>query len=85
MNRRNIGSKFEEINRAETFAQLSQAILNIADRDGNIQGRNILFSAKELSQQCLELRDDEHKNWNLLTREYGIRQQAIYLDYYNCP
>jgi len=80
--RQNIGSKYEKINQAETFAELSQAILEIADKDGNIQGRNILFSAERLPRKCLELKDAEYKNWNLLTREYGIRQQAIYLNHY---
>jgi len=79
------GYLWELVNQAETFAQLSQAILEIADKDGNIQGRDILFSAEELSQRCLELRDAEFKNFNLLTREFGIRQQAIYLDHYNSP
>lgn len=77
------GYQWELVNQAETFAQLSQAILEIADKDGNIQGREILFNAKELSNCCLDLKDAEFKNFNLLTREFGIRQQAIYLDHYN--
>ena len=82
MKHNQIGLMYEAINTAETFAELSHAILKCADKDGNIQGRKIKFNAEEASQICLNLRDAEFKNFRLLTREFGIRQQAIYLDYY---
>lgn len=78
----NKGELWESVNMSETFAQLSEAILKCADDYGNIQGRVHVFKADELAKKCLELRDADYKNFNLLTREFGIRQQAIYLDNY---
>jgi hypothetical protein len=76
----NKGEKWESVNQAETFDQLSEAILKLADKNGEIQGRRRLFNAIEMADYCKRFR--ELNDPNLLTREYGIRQQAMYINYY---
>jgi hypothetical protein len=79
----NRGFIYDKVNKAETFEELSIAILGCADDDGNIQGRERKFDAAEMAQRCVQFK--ELNQPNLLTREYGIRQQAIYLERYDRP
>ena len=76
----NKGQHWESINRAETFEGLAKAIENLADDNGEIQGRIKVFRAELMADYCRRFK--ELKNPNLLTREFGIRQQAMYIDYY---
>ena len=51
-------------------------------KNGSIQGRTKLFSAKKMAMFC---RDFKYQLPNSLTREFGIRQQAMYIIYYDIP
>jgi len=77
-----MGLIYEVVNSAETFDQLSQAILKSSDSDGNIRGRTNSFNAYKMANNCIDIGKSEYPNFNKLTREFGIRQQAIYLKHY---
>jgi hypothetical protein len=76
--------KYELINKCETDNELAQAILLLSDEEGMIKGRNKAFNAIKTSGNCYLV---INKNYppNILTREYGIRQQALYIKYYTHP
>ena len=75
--------KYELVNTAESIIQLEQAILSLADEDGMIRGRTQKFDAAWMASKVKEIVIDEGwSNPNNLTREFGIRQQALYLRYY---
>ena len=79
----NKGFIYDSINKAESFKELADAILLCADDCGMIQGRTRKFNAQEMADRCLQFKELQQPN--LLTREYGIRQQALYLERYNRP
>lgn len=72
--------KYQAIQLAETKEELKTAILNIADEEGQIFGREKIFKAESMAER-VELC---FKGYPLkfLTRNYGIRQQALYIMYY---
>lgn len=72
--------KYEAVNKAETFEELAQVIESFADEDGKIKGRTRSFDAKKMADACRIYSDLPR---NILTREFGIRQQAMYIDYYS--
>ena len=76
MNREEI---YDKVNKCETLDELADVILECADENGDIQGRTRSFSARKMAIFCrgfsLELA-------NTLTREFGIRQQAMYIVHY---
>lgn len=72
--------KFEAVNKCETLEQLANVIESFADEEGMIQGREKKFSAKLMSFNCRNYSPYTH---NTLTREFGIRQQALYILFYN--
>lgn len=73
---------FEEVNTCETLTHLARIIESLADEDGLITGRNKKFDAKRMAYICRAY-DDYPRN--SLTREFGIRQQAMHILYYNPP
>ena len=70
--------KWQLVNQCETQAQLADAITKFADSEGMIQGRDRKFAAAKMIIGLKYFFTDEMPA-NVLTREYGIRQQAIYL------
>jgi len=72
---------YEAVNKCETYEELAEAIRKIGV-DGMIQGRIRLFNSEKMAKGCesfgsyMELRMP-----NVLTREFGIRQQALYIYY----
>lgn len=73
--------KYQLINEADSIKQLQLAIAKIADEDGYIQGRSYKWDALEQSghvANCI----NGIVPFNMLTRSYGIRQQALYLEHY---
>ena len=72
--------KYEDVNKCETLEELSLVILSLANSKGLIEGRNKNFVASVMSDICKNYCVAQH---NMLTREYGIRQQAIYILFYN--
>lgn len=67
---------YEKVNSCSTLLELANVIRSLADEDGLIQGRTRKFNAEKMAQMC-----ENYKNYpeNVLTREFGIRQQALYL------
>jgi hypothetical protein len=76
--------KYELINKCETDNELAQAILLLSDKEGMVKGRNKAFAAEKMAGSC-HLVINKNYPPNLLTREYGIRQQALYIKYYTHP
>ena len=73
--------KYQLVNQAETEIELASAILKLADPEtGKIQGRAKEHDAKRMTER-LALFMKSLFAANGLTREYGIRQQAIYIKY----
>lgn len=73
--------KYELVNKAETIEDLEKAILAISDDGGIIQGRTKKFDAIKMAANVRKVVAQEIIP-NVLTREYGIRQQALYLMFY---
>ena len=71
---------YDLVNKCDTAEALSDAILLIAD-DGVIQGRTRGFNAEKMAASVPRVISGELEP-NILTREFGIRQQALYLQYY---
>jgi hypothetical protein len=75
--------KYQLINKCETDNELADAIIAISNPETNmILGRTKVFDAMKMAENChLVIKRDFPPN--LLTREFGIRQQALYIKYYN--
>lgn len=72
---------FKLVNKCETFKELADTIISIGkDKGGIIKGRS---KSKRAKQQALYVLDFLNlSTTDFLTRNYGIRQQAIYIAYY---
>lgn len=70
--------KWQEVNRCESGKALHDLIIQFADEDGMIQGREREFSATQMAHHVHDVLQNDY-SITLLTREYGIRQQAVYL------
>lgn len=74
--------KYELVNMAETEEQLAAAILELSDPEtGKIQGRAREHDAKRMVERMTLFMKGQFPP-NGMTREYGIRQQAMYIKYY---
>lgn len=73
--------KYELINSCENVAELEDAIIKIAEPSGMINGREKQFDAKYMSSfvRCIV---NDSCDPRYLTRNYGIRQQALYIKNY---
>lgn len=69
--------KYQLINKCETVEQLAGAMQDIAE-DGYIKGRVKSFKVDDMING-LKLFIEDKAPQNVLTREYGIRQQAMYI------
>lgn len=67
---------YDKVNQCKTFLELANIIRSLTDDNGKIQGRSKEFNAADMAYAC-----ENFLNFpsNKLTREYGIRQQAIYI------
>ena len=72
--------KYELVNNCETLDELADVILSFADEKGMIKGRTKSFNAKSMSEACRNYSFAIH---NTLTREFGIRQQALMILLYS--
>ena len=72
--------KFKMVNESETLEQLSKTIIAIADEKGQIQGKEKKFNAEKMAHCCARYNNVLK---NSLTRNYGIRQQALYITKYS--
>ena len=73
---------WQEVNQCETTQHLAFIINKLADPEGMIQGRKRKFDAAKMIIGLNHFMADEMPA-NVLTREFGIRQQAIYLKTFN--
>lgn len=71
--------KYDAINKTKTLKELAKVILSFADENGMIQGRTRKFNAEQYALNCINYNLALH---NALTREFGIRQQAMMLTFY---
>ena len=74
--------KYETVNKCETVEALEAAITSFTDSEtGLIQGRMRTFDGVQMASKVrVVVEQDGWPNW--LTREFGIRQQALYLKHY---
>ena len=79
MKKLNREQKYDAVNSSESLLGLSNLIKEFADKDGMIQGRTRKFEAEKMAHACMAMGTIRP---NFLTREFGIRQQAMYLNYY---
>jgi hypothetical protein len=70
--------KYDKVNQCETEESLKAAIISFADDNGDIQGRSRKFSAVSMSRGLRYFMEGDYPA-EILTREFGIRQQAIYV------
>ena len=70
---------YDKVNACETLEELTKVILSLCDDDGMIQGRRRKFNGEYMAENCLSFSYDL---CNALTREFGIRQQAMYIVFY---
>lgn len=73
--------KFQLVNSCETAEELTNAIRKLADPEtGKIRGRAREFDSQRMAGYVTFV-INEGAPANLLTREFGIRQQAHYIRY----
>jgi hypothetical protein len=70
--------KYEKVNKSDSLKDLANVIRSFAN-DGFIQGRTRTFNSELMAKRCEEYDLSKHNN---LTREFGIRQQALMLLFY---
>ena len=72
---------YEVVNSCETYQELADKIRKIGVT-GVIQGRNRSFVSEKMALACEDFETFmENGLPNVLTREFGIRQQAMYIYY----
>ena len=72
--------KYEKVNATRSLSELAEVIRSFADENGNIAGRSRYFNAKDMAEIAENYSLSRH---NMLTRKYGIRQQAMMLLFYS--
>ena len=70
--------KYEKVNKTSSLKELADVLRSFAVH-GMIQGRTKEFNAEEMAKHCETYHLAKH---NFLTREFGIRQQAMMLLFY---
>lgn len=79
--------RYQAVNDCETVEELQQVILSFADAQGKIRGRDRYFNAQKMADNLLKYYNDDSGMdvWppNLLTRNWGIRQQAMHIKWVN--
>lgn len=72
---------WQRVNSTETLDELKSAILACANENGIIQGKARPFDANRMVGRVDDVAAGTQPI-NTLTRNYGIRQQFMYLSYY---
>jgi hypothetical protein len=68
--------QYDAVNKCESLEELSDVIKSFANEAGLIQGRTRTFNANNMANACIVFSKNRP---NVLTREFGIRQQAMYI------
>lgn len=71
--------KYDAVNKCESLEELANVIRLFSDKEGWIQGRTRKFDANKMAHACMAF---GFVSPNVLTREFGIRQQAFYIEHY---
>jgi hypothetical protein len=71
--------KFQAVNKTKTLQELADVIRSFADEDGMVQDRTKKFDAEQMAKACENYNLFYH---NALTKEFGIRQQALMIVFY---
>lgn len=71
---------YRRVHSCESLEELAKVIESLADINGQIQGKTKKFDAKAMADVCRQFTPALHRN---LTREFGIRQQAFYILFYD--
>jgi len=76
-------AKWEKVNQTETIYQFYNVLIELSE-GGIIQGRTRSFSVNTMISQAKDYYDDTNNSINPrgVTREYGLRQQLMYLKFY---
>ena len=72
--------RYDVVNGCKTLNELAEIILSFADKEGMIQGRTRGFNAESMAGFCRLFSFESHRT---LTREFGIRQQALMILLYH--
>lgn len=72
---------FLAINMAETIDQVYEVMRIIANEDGLIAGRHRNFNVEKMIANIGKYMTGEITTPNIATREFGIRQQMMYIKY----
>ena len=73
---------YEAVASCETYKHLAGTIRTIISIKGRIQGRTRSFDSEKMALMCEDFETFmENGIPNVLTREFGIRQQAMYIYY----
>lgn len=72
--------KYQKVNACETAEELEECILSFAE-DNTIQGRSRSFNAIIMATNLDKFMKDKQPP-EVLTRMWGIRQQAMYIKHY---
>ena len=76
-------ARFKAVQNCQTYEDLATAIESFADDNGEIQGSKRPFNAVRMANYCRDFNKYYDSNQvDLLTRTYGIRQQALYIRHY---
>lgn len=70
--------KYEAVNKSTNLKELANVIRSFAV-NGIVQGKTRQFNAEKMAEHCESYHLAKH---NVLTREFGIRQQAMMLLFY---
>ncbi len=71
--------KYEAVNQAETLKELADVVRKIGGHDKRIEGLTKTFYSEQMAANCEDYTLSKH---NVLTRKYGIRQQAMMILFY---
>jgi len=72
--------KYELVNKAESIEELEKA-MDLLWPDDQVKGRTRMFDKNRMKSHINEVVNGL-RGPNALTRQYGLRQQALYLQYY---
>ena len=73
--------KYRLVNSCENLEALELVIMSFADEEGMIEGRTKRFNARNMIMGLKEYISGEFPA-RVITRNWGLRQQAMYLKYY---
>jgi len=74
--------KYELVNKCETIEELQAAIQLLANKNGMISGRARMFNAAIMALKTRMYIKGEGTFPNVMTRMFGIRQQAMYIKFF---